>query len=63
MQPESLLTAVAGVASAFIGFTGAIFAVGRFSKGAWKVSERHSLINVLVPSVSPGRRDPIRVTG
>ena len=51
MQPESLLTAVAGVASAFIGFTGVIFAVGRFSRGAWKVSERHALTNMLVPSL------------
>jgi hypothetical protein len=51
MQPESMLTAVAGVASAFIGFTGVIFAVGRFSNGAWKVSERHALINMLLPSM------------
>jgi hypothetical protein len=51
MQPESLLTAVAGVASAFIGFTGVIFAVGRFSRGDWKASERHALVNMLVPSM------------
>lgn len=51
MQPESLLTAVAGVASAFIGFTGVIFAVGRFAQGAWNVSERHALTNMLVPSM------------
>jgi hypothetical protein len=51
MQADSLLTAVAGVAAAFAGFTGVIFAVGRFSRGAWSVAERNALVNMLVPSL------------
>jgi hypothetical protein len=51
MDPLDLLTAVAAVAATFIGFTGVIFAVGRFSQGVWKASERHALVNMLAPSL------------
>lgn len=51
MNPEAVLAAVISVAAAFIGFTGVIFAVGRFSQGQWKLSERNALMHLLLPSM------------
>jgi hypothetical protein len=51
MEPESVLAVIAGVASTFIGFTGVIFAVGRFSLEGWSSTERTALLNLLMPSV------------
>jgi hypothetical protein len=51
VDAHNVLSAIADVAAAFIGFTGVIFAVGRFSQGAWKVNERHALLNMLGPSM------------
>jgi hypothetical protein len=50
MDPNNVLTAVAGVAATFIGFTAVVFAVGRFSQGVWNSSERNALVNMLAPS-------------
>ncbi len=50
MNPETVLAAIISVAAAFIGFTGVIFAVGRFSQGQWKPSERNALLHLLLPS-------------
>ena len=51
MNPENALAAVAGVAATFVGFTGVIFAVGRFSQGNWTTPERNALGNLLMPSL------------
>lgn len=50
MSPETILSAIIGVAAAFIGFTGVIFAVGRFSQGQWTPAERNALVHLLLPS-------------
>ena len=50
MNPETVLAAIISVAAAFIGFTGVIFAVGRFSQGQWTTSERNALMHLLLPS-------------
>lgn len=51
MSPETVLTAIISVAAAFIGFTGVIFAVGRFSQGRWTPAERNALMHLLLPSM------------
>lgn len=50
MSPETVLTAIISVAAAFIGFTGVIFAVGRFSRGQWTPAEHNALMHLLLPS-------------
>jgi hypothetical protein len=47
----STLGTIAQVAAAFIGFTGVIFAVGRFSTGVWNTAEHNALKNLLMPSL------------
>jgi hypothetical protein len=51
MDPGSVLATIAQVAAAFVGFTGVIFAVGRFSQGAWRGPERQALVHLLLPSM------------
>ena len=51
MDPGSLLATIAQVAAAFVGFTGVIFAVGRFSQGSWRGPERQALVHLLLPSL------------
>jgi hypothetical protein len=51
MDPGSVLATIAQVAAAFVGFTGVIFAVGRFSQGAWRGPERQALVHLLLPSL------------
>jgi len=46
-----ILAITAQVAATFLGFTGVIFAVGRFSSGSWSVADRHALVNLLIPSL------------
>jgi hypothetical protein len=50
MNPETVLAAIISVGAAFIGFTGVIFAVGRFSQGQWTPAERNALLHLLLPS-------------
>jgi hypothetical protein len=50
MNPDAVLAAIISVAAAFIGFTGVIFAVGRFSQGQWTPTERNALMHLLLPS-------------
>jgi hypothetical protein len=50
MDPYSVLATLAQIAATFVGFTGVIFAVGRFSGGAWKGAERNAFLNLLLPS-------------
>ena len=52
MDPQNVPATIAGVASAFIGFTGVIFAAGRFAQGAWMRSERNALVNMLIPALA-----------
>jgi hypothetical protein len=51
LNPENVLGSIAGVAATFVGFTGVIFAVGRFSRGDWTIAERNALGNLLMPSL------------
>ena len=51
MDPGSVLATIAQVAAAFVGFTGVIFAVGRFSQGGWRGPEREALVHLLLPSL------------
>ncbi len=51
MGPENILAVIAGIAATFVGFTGVIFAVGRFASGQWNIAERHALSNLLLPSL------------
>jgi hypothetical protein len=46
-----ILAITAQVAATFLGFTGVIFAVGRFSSGSWSVADRHALVNLIIPSL------------
>ena len=52
MDPYNVLATLAQTAAAFVGFTGVIFAVGRFATGKWQTAERNALVNMLLPSVA-----------
>ena len=52
MEPSIILTTIAGIAATFIGFAGVIFAIGRYSQGAWREAERNAVFNLLVPATA-----------
>ena len=52
MDAQNLLTTIAQVAATFIGFTGVIFAIGRYSQGGWSDSERNAVFNLLLPATA-----------
>lgn len=49
---DSLLTTIVQVAATFIGFTGIIFAIGRYAQGGWNAAERAAVLHLLLPSVA-----------
>jgi len=51
MDSTNVLATVAQVAATLIGFTGVIFAIGRFSEGGLDPTERNALIHLLMPAV------------
>jgi hypothetical protein len=50
MEATNVLATVAQVAATLIGFTGVIFAIGRFSEGGLDPTERNALIHLLMPA-------------
>jgi hypothetical protein len=52
MDPQALLMTIAQVAATFIGFTGVIFAIGRYSQGGGSDSERNAVLNLLLPATA-----------
>jgi hypothetical protein len=52
VDPLSLLTTIVQVAATFVGFTGIIFAIGKYSQGAWNESERAAVLHLLLPAIA-----------
>ena len=52
MDPQNLLTTIVQVAATFIGFTGIIFAIGKYSQGGWSHPERAAVLHLLLPSIA-----------
>lgn|SRR5689334_21203084 len=52
MDPQNVLITIAQVAATFIGFTGIIFAIGKYSQGGWSDSERAAVIHLLLPAAA-----------
>jgi hypothetical protein len=51
MDAVSSLAVIAQIAATLIGFTGVLFAIGRFSAGGLSSPEHNAFVNVLLPSV------------
>jgi hypothetical protein len=52
MDSQNLLTTIVQVAATFIGFTGIIFAIGKYSQGGWNDAERAAVLHLLLPSIA-----------
>lgn len=52
MDSQNLLTTIVQVAATFIGFTGIIFAIGKYSQGGWSDAERAAVLHLLLPSIA-----------
>jgi hypothetical protein len=52
VDPLGLLTTIVQVAATFVGFTGIIFAIGKYSQGEWNESERAAVFHLLLPSIA-----------
>ena len=52
MDPLSLLATIAQIAATFVGFTGVIFAIGKYAQGGWSASERNAVVNLLLPATA-----------
>jgi hypothetical protein len=50
VDPQVVLATLSGVAVTFIGFTGIVFAIGRYSSGGWGERDRMAIIHLLLPS-------------